>query len=86
MVAKALIWCVRAYQLLASPLKGAGICRFRPTCSNYAIEALRVHGALKGLVLTMWRILRCNPWGGSGFDPVPAKGKWKSGLKENEQD
>ncbi|WP_297948590.1 membrane protein insertion efficiency factor YidD [uncultured Porphyromonas sp.] len=46
-------------------------CRFTPTCSQYALEALRKHGPIKGVWLTIWRILRCNPWGGSGYDPVP---------------
>lgn len=44
-----------------------------PSCSNYGIEALRKHGAIKGSILTIYRILRCNPWGGSGYDPVPEK-------------
>ena len=46
-------------------------CRFTPTCSEYARQALLKHGPIKGLVLAIWRILRCNPWGGSGYDPVP---------------
>lgn len=46
-------------------------CRFTPTCSEYALEALRKHGAIKGLWLTVKRISRCHPWGGSGYDPVP---------------
>ncbi len=46
-------------------------CRFTPTCSQYAIEALKKHGPIKGSYLAAWRILRCNPWGGSGYDPVP---------------
>ena len=46
-------------------------CRFTPTCSEYAIEALKKHGPIKGVWLTFKRILRCNPWGGSGYDPVP---------------
>ena len=46
-------------------------CRFTPTCSQYALEALRKHGPIKGTWLTIWRILRCNTWGGSGYDPVP---------------
>ena len=58
------------YRACISPLTPAS-CRFTPTCSQYAIEALRKHGPLKGLLLTIWRILRCNPWGGSGYDPVP---------------
>ena len=64
------VMLVRFYQLCISPLKPA-CCRFTPTCSAYAIEALRKHGPIKGLLLTIWRILRCNPWGGSGYDPVP---------------
>ena len=67
---KPLIWLVRFYQLCISPLKPP-CCRFTPTCSAYAIEALRKHGPIKGLLLAIWRILRCNPWGGSGYDPVP---------------
>jgi len=46
-------------------------CRFTPTCSEYAKQALRKHGPIKGMALAIWRILRCNPWGGSGYDPVP---------------
>ena len=53
-----------------SPLKPP-CCRFTPTCSAYAIQALRKHGPIKGSLLAIWRILRCNPWGGSGYDPVP---------------
>lgn len=65
-----LIALVRFYQICLSPLKPP-CCRFTPTCSQYAIEALRKHGPIKGLLLAIWRILRCNPWGGSGYDPVP---------------
>ena len=64
------IGLVRFYQICISPLKPAS-CRFTPTCSAYAIEALRKHGPIKGLYLTVRRILRCHPWGGSGYDPVP---------------
>ncbi|MDO5130677.1 MAG: membrane protein insertion efficiency factor YidD [Prevotellaceae bacterium] len=46
-------------------------CRFTPTCSEYARQAIMKHGPIKGLALSIWRILRCNPWGGSGYDPVP---------------
>jgi putative membrane protein insertion efficiency factor len=61
---------VRLYRLIASPWVGHN-CRFHPTCSAYALEALQRHGALRGGRLAVWRILRCNPWGGSGVDPVP---------------
>jgi putative membrane protein insertion efficiency factor len=64
------ILLVRFYQICISPLKPA-TCRFTPTCSAYAIEALRKHGPIKGLYYTIKRILRCHPWGGSGYDPVP---------------
>ena len=64
------ILLVRFYQICISPLKPPS-CRFTPTCSQYAIEALRKHGAIKGLYLTIRRLLRCHPWGGSGYDPVP---------------
>ena len=65
-----LIQPIRFYQRFISPLTPA-TCRFMPTCSTYAIEAIRKHGPFKGLALAVWRILRCNPWGGSGYDPVP---------------
>lgn len=58
------------YQKFISPMIPPS-CRFTPTCSQYAIEALKKHGPVKGLALAVWRILRCNPWGGSGYDPVP---------------
>lgn len=62
---------VRFYQVCISPLKPHPTCRFTPTCSQYAIEALRKYGPLKGGWLALRRILRCHPWGGSGYDPVP---------------
>ena len=65
-----LILPIRFYQKFISPLTPP-TCRFTPTCSHYAIEAIRKHGPFKGLALAVWRILRCNPWGGSGYDPVP---------------
>ena len=60
---------VRAYQILFSPLIGQN-CRFSPTCSNYAIQAVNSFGILKGMRLAVTRILRCHPWGGFGYDPV----------------
>lgn len=61
---------VKAYRLLLSPWVGHG-CRFQPTCSAYALEALEKHGGVKGSILTIRRIGRCHPWGGSGIDNVP---------------
>ena len=70
-----LIKLIRIYQRGISPLTPPS-CRFIPTCSNYAVEALQKHGAIKGSLLTIWRILRCNPLGKGGYDPVPeAKNK-----------
>ena len=60
----------RFYRLVFSPWVGHG-CRFHPTCSAYAMEALRKHGGIKGALLTTRRVIRCNPWGGSGVDNVP---------------
>jgi hypothetical protein len=65
-----LILPIRFYQKFISPLTPPS-CRFTPTCSQYAIEALRKHGPFKGMYLAIRRILRCHPWGGQGYDPVP---------------
>ena len=65
-----LILPIRFYQRFVSPMFPP-CCRFTPTCSAYAIEALQKHGALRGTWLSLRRILRCHPWGGSGYDPVP---------------
>ena len=73
-LARPLIGLVRLYRLVLSPWLGRN-CRFQPTCSSYAIEALQVHGALKGSWLAIKRIFRCHPWGGSGYDPVPGTEK-----------
>lgn len=67
---RVLIAIVRAYQYLLSPWWGTQ-CRFTPTCSHYAIEALDRHGALAGAWLALRRILRCHPWSAGGYDPVP---------------
>ncbi|TCP40448.1 membrane protein insertion efficiency factor YidD [Rhodovulum marinum] len=61
---------IRAYRLILSPWIGFN-CRYQPTCSAYALEALEKHGALRGGWMAAKRILRCNPWGGCGYDPVP---------------
>ncbi len=65
-----LVLPIRFYQTCISPFTPPS-CRFTPTCSQYAREAIVKHGPIKGLGLAIWRILRCNPWGGSGYDPVP---------------
>ena len=70
MIRRALIGLVKAYRLLLSPWLGQS-CRFEPTCSVYAIEALERHGAAKGSYLTLHRIARCQPWCQGGHDPVP---------------
>ncbi len=70
LIAKILILPILFYQKFISPYTPAS-CRYYPTCSSYAIQALKKHGALKGSYLAIKRILSCNPWGGSGYDPVP---------------
>ena len=71
MVKNFLIKLVKLYKKYLSPLKGHASCIYTPTCSAYAIEALEKYGALKGGFLTIWRILRCNPFSKGGYDPVP---------------
>ncbi len=65
-----LIFLLRAYRILLSPFLGRN-CRFHPSCSVYAIEALQCHGAIKGGWLAMRRVTRCHPWNPGGYDPVP---------------
>lgn len=69
---KILILIVKIYQKFLSPLC-PGVCRFRPTCSQYMIEAITIHGVIKGIFFGIKRICRCHPWGGYGYDPVPSK-------------
>lgn len=70
MISRIMIYLIRVYQLALSPYFGQQ-CRFFPTCSQYAMIAIGKYGALKGLLLVVKRILRCNPWCGGGHDPVP---------------
>ncbi|MCG6957124.1 MAG: membrane protein insertion efficiency factor YidD [Gemmatimonadetes bacterium] len=70
MVAKLLTGLIRFYQTAISPWTPPS-CRYNPTCSSYALEAIRVHGAARGSWLGLRRLLRCHPWGGQGYDPVP---------------
>ena len=71
-----MIKIIKVYKFLISPLFGNS-CRFLPTCSEYSIDALKTHGFFKGLVLSLKRVLSCNPWGNSGFDPVKKESKIK---------
>ena len=68
---KACIKMIRLYHIFISPWKRYGHCKYYPTCSNYAIEAYQKYGFFKGTALTVWRILRCNPFSKGGYDPVP---------------
>ena len=67
-----LLLLVQIYRYAITPVLGVN-CRYAPTCSEYAIDALRSHGAFRGTALAAKRIARCHPWGGSGYDPVPGK-------------
>ena len=66
-----LIFLIKIYQKYISPLKGVSTCKYTPTCSTYAIEAFEKYGFFKGLFLSCWRIIRCNPFSKGGYDPVP---------------
>jgi putative membrane protein insertion efficiency factor len=70
LIAEILILPIKLYQVVLSPFL-PNACRYTPTCSHYAVQALRKHGPLKGLFLATKRILSCHPWGGHGHDPVP---------------
>ena len=75
---KLLMLFIKLYRVILSPIKNAlfgptGSCRFSPCCSVYTLEAIKLHGAIKGSLLGLKRILRCNPWGKYGHDPVPRK-------------
>jgi putative membrane protein insertion efficiency factor len=63
---------IRGYQYFISPMLGQR-CKYYPSCSNYTLEAIKVHGPLKGVALGAWRLLRCNPFSNGGFDPVPPR-------------
>lgn len=80
-----LIWFINLYRKYISPLKPP-CCRFTPTCSAYAIEAIEKRGVIVGLILFAWRILRCNPFSRGGYDPVPTKGFYTYGRGEKKED
>ncbi len=77
-----LIWLITLYRKFISPLKPA-CCRFTPSCSAYAIEALQKRGLIMGILLAAWRILRCNPFCRGGYDPVPERGFRNPPPKKN---
>ena len=82
MTAKVLILLIRAYQVVLSPFVG-GACRFLPSCSAYAVEAIETHGAWRGGILAARRLSRCHPFGRAGFDPVPAPPNPESRTSES---
>ena len=74
-----LIAFLRGYRLVISPLYGQ-VCRYHPTCSAYALEAITVHGSIKGTWLAVRRVVRCHPWALGGYDPVPSKPEMTRGV------
>lgn len=79
----ALVTVFRTWQVVVSPTYGQ-TCRFYPSCSAYGVESVRIHGAVRGLALTGWRILRCNPWNGGGVDHVPPVGEFRRAFRGHE--
>jgi putative membrane protein insertion efficiency factor len=75
LISAVFVGLIRLYQVALSPLLGQR-CRYYPSCSHYSLAAIRTHGPVKGLALTVWRVLRCNPWSAGGIDQVPARGTW----------
>ena len=71
MLKKGLISLIRFYQKVLYPLKWSTDCIYTPTCSEYAVQAISKYGIIKGILLSVWRILRCNPFSKGGYDPVP---------------
>ncbi|HHT97592.1 MAG TPA: membrane protein insertion efficiency factor YidD [Clostridiales bacterium] len=80
---KLIISLIKFYKKNISPLKRISSCRFTPTCSSYAIEAIEKYGVIKGSYLSIKRILRCHPFNRGGYDPVPKKKKTRHGSKED---
>lgn len=85
LLARGFIFLVRCYQATLSPFVGMH-CRFQPTCSHYSIDAFRIHGARRGLWLTVRRIGRCHPLGGYGYDPVPPRSRDVGPSREADHD
>lgn len=74
---------VKGYQYLLSPILGSN-CRYYPTCSSYTIEAIKLHGAIKGLPMGLWRIVRCNPFSKGGYEPVPGSCEHAEHLEQHQ--
>lgn len=82
-----LMGLIRLYQIVLSPVVNwrGPVCKFEPSCSHYGYEAVKTHGAIKGGRMTVWRVLRCNPWGSGGYDPVkPKEPKGRRGEKDGQ--
>jgi len=82
---RVLIAPIKFYSRRISPLFPRR-CKYHPTCSRYAITAIETHGPIKGLILALWRLIRCNPFSYGGYDPVPPKGKWRSVITEDDEE
>lgn len=82
-IARAIRSFIRFYQHVRAGRPSP--CRFDPSCSSYAVEALETHGAARGSWLAIRRVLRCHPWGGHGWDPVPLRSEDRSGTSHNER-
>ena len=80
MIKKIFIFPIKLYKKYISPALGTN-CRFQPSCSEYMMEAIEIHGVAKGLILGTWRIMRCNPFCKNGYDPVPPKHSWTNKNK-----
>lgn len=80
-----MIWLIGLYRKYISPLKPP-CCRFTPTCSAYAVEAFQKRGFFIGFILTVWRILRCNPFSKGGYDPVPERGLRNREKRKNQEE
>ena len=82
-----LMGLIRLYQIILSPVVNwrGPVCKFEPSCSHYGYEAVKTHGAVKGGGMTVWRVLRCNPWSSGGYDPVKPKEPGRSGGGKDHQ-
>jgi len=81
MLKKIFIFPIKLYKKFISPMLGDN-CRYYPTCSEYMMQAIEIHGVIKGIILGTYRILRCNPWSKGGYDPVPPKGRWTNNDRQ----